>query len=64
MSLAVKEFGPYPSKARTLAAAIKTAKLAETAGRTARVQEQTGGVTFKQHWPKPRGKGGRRLSAG
>ena len=40
--LAGKQVGPYPSKARALSAAIDTARLAESAGKSAQVLEQTG----------------------
>jgi len=36
-----REAGPCPSKTRAIAAAIETAKKAERAGKTARVQVQT-----------------------
>jgi hypothetical protein len=51
--LAGKQVGPYPSKARALSAAIDTARLAESAGKSAQVLEQTGPADFKMHWPKP-----------
>jgi hypothetical protein len=50
-----REAGPCPSKARAVAAAIKTAKQAERLGKTARVNVQTGVADFELVWPKRRG---------
>lgn len=49
-----REAGPCPSKARAIAAAIDTARQAERAGKTARVQIQTGPADFETLWPKPK----------
>jgi hypothetical protein len=49
-----REAGPSPSKARAIAAAIETATRAERAGKTARVQVQTGVANFEAVWPQGR----------
>lgn len=51
--LVMKPFGPCFSRRRAIAAAIETARRAESDGETVRVLEQNGPADFKVHWPKP-----------
>ena len=50
---AMKQYGPYP-KARAIAGAMKTAKIAQQAGKAARVREELGPFRWKTHWPPPK----------
>jgi hypothetical protein len=47
-----KALGPCSTSEEALKAAIKTARLAERQGKTARVQVQTGPAVFETVWPR------------
>ena len=49
---AMKSHGPYP-RVQAIAGAIKTAKIAEKAGKAARVREEYALAGFRTHWPVP-----------
>jgi hypothetical protein len=52
LRMAMTCFGPCPTRRGAIGAAIEAARLAEQAGKSARVREQTALFEWKTHWPK------------